>query len=146
VSRRVLAGEAGTTLVEVLITVAILGIAVVSIVGGMGTSIIGADYHRKQAQAHTVLVSAADSVKSQSANPYQACATAAAYAPATGVTLPAGWTAAAVTVRSVTYWNGSAFTASCPASDTKLQLVTIQVATPDSRATESVSVVKRNPA
>jgi Tfp pilus assembly protein PilV len=137
--------EAGTTLVEVLMTVAILGIAVVAIVAGMGTSIIGTDHHRKQAQAQTVLLSAADAVKSQTVNPYQACATTTSYAAGGGVSLPAGWTPSAVTVRSVTYWNGSAFASSCAAPDSKLQLIEIEVASPDGRATESVAIVKRNP-
>jgi Tfp pilus assembly protein PilV len=133
--------EAGTTLVEVLITVAILGIGVVGVVGALGTSIIGTDHHRKQAQAHTVLLSAVDAVKSQ---PYQACASS--YAASTGVTLPAGWTSSTISVPSVTYWDGSAFSSACPSPDSKLQLVKIQVASADGRATESVSVVKRNPA
>ena len=137
--------EAGTTLVEVLMTVAILGIAVVAIVAAMGTSIIGTDHHRKQAQAQTVLLSATDAVKSQTANPYQPCATTGSYSAGSNVTLPAGWTASAVTVRSVKYWNGSAFAVSCPSPDSKLQLIDVQVATPDGRATESVAVVKRNP-
>lgn len=138
--------EAGTTLVELLVTVAIMGIAVVSIVAAMGTSILGTDHHRKQAQAQTVLLSAIDAVKSQSTNAYQSCATAATYAPAAGVTLPAGWTASVISISSVTYWNGSAFAAAPCAPDTKLQLVRVQVATPDGRATEFASVVKRNPA
>jgi Tfp pilus assembly protein PilV len=140
--RRPVRDEAGTTLVEVLMATAIMGIGVVAIVAGMGTSIIGTDHHRKQAQAHTVLLSAADVVKSQ---PYQACATTSSYAPATGVTLPAGWTTSYVSVESVKYWNGSAFAAACPSPDSKLQLVEVKVATPDGRAADSVTVVKRNP-
>jgi Tfp pilus assembly protein PilV len=138
--------EAGTTLVEVLMTVAILGIGIVAVVGAMGTSIIGTDHHRKQAQAHTVLLSAVDAVKSQTANPYQPCATTGTYAATSGVTLPAGWAASYVTVQSVTYWDGgTGFSASCPSPDSKLQLIDVRVATPDGRATESVAVVKRNP-
>jgi Tfp pilus assembly protein PilV len=144
-ARRPVRDEAGTTLVEVLMTVAILGVAVVAIVGGMGTSIIGTDHHRKQAQAQTVLMSAVDVVKSQSVNPYQACATTGTYAAGTGLTLPAGWTTAYITVRSVKYWDGSSFATTCPSPDSKLQLIEVQVATPDGRATESVDVVKRNP-
>jgi hypothetical protein len=125
--------------------VAIMGIAVVSIVGAMGTSIIGTDHHRKQAQAHTVLLSAADTIKSQSANPYQACAGAGTYAASSGVTLPSGWPASVISVQGVTYWNGSTFAVACPPSDLKLQLIQLQVKSPDGRATESVSVVKRNP-
>lgn len=143
--RRPVRDEAGTTLVEVLMATAILGIGVVAIVAAMGTSIIGTDHHRKQAQAHTVLLSAADVVKSQSANPYQSCATSGSYAPGAGVTLPSGWTPAAISVQSVRYWDGSAFAAACPSPDRKLQLVEVQVATPDGRATESLTLVKRNP-
>jgi len=132
--------EAGTTLVEVLMAVAIMSIAIVSIVAAMGTSIIGSDHHRKQAQAHTVLLSAVDAVKSQ---PYADCATT--YTAAAGVSLPTGWAASSVSVQSVKYWDGSSFASSCPSTDKKLQLVKVQVASPDGRATESVSVVKRNP-
>jgi len=137
--------EAGTSLVEVLMTVAILGIAIVSIVAAMGTSIVGTDHHRKQAQAHTVLLSAVDAVKSQSTNPYQSCATVSSYTPSSGVTLPSGWSTSVISVTSVTYWNGSTFAATCPAADAKLQLVDVAVSTPDGRATESVAIVKRNP-
>lgn len=144
IRRRPVRDEAGTTLVEVLMTVAILGVGIVAIVGGMGASIIGTDHHRKQAQAHTVLLSAADVVKSQAVNPYVACATTAAYTAGAGVSLPAGWTTSYISVRSVRYWDGSTFAAACPSPDSKLQLIEVQVATPDSRATESVAVVKRN--
>jgi prepilin-type N-terminal cleavage/methylation domain-containing protein len=137
--------EAGHTLIEVLMAVAILGIGVVAIVAGMGTSIIGTDHHRKQAQAHTVLLSAVDAVKSQTANPYQACATAGTYAASSGVALPATWSTGAIAVRSVTYWDGTGFAATCPSPDSKLQLVEVEVSSPDGRATESVAVVKRNP-
>jgi Tfp pilus assembly protein PilV len=143
--RRPVRDEAGTTLVEVLMATAILGIGIVSIVGAMGTSIIGTDHHRKQAQAHTVLLSAVDAVKSQTANPYQPCAAESTYAAASGVTLPAGWSASYISVQTVRYWNGSTFSATCPSPDTKLQLIDVKVATPDGRATESVAVVKRNP-
>lgn len=143
--RRPVRDEAGTTLVEVIVATAVLGIGVLAVVGGMATSVIGTDHHRKQAQAHTVLVSAADVVKSQAANPYQSCATTGSYAPGAGVTLPAGWAASTISVRSITYWNGSTFSPSCPAPDSKLQLIEVQVSTPDGRATESLAVVKRNP-
>jgi hypothetical protein len=111
----------------------------------MGTSIIGTDHHRKQAQAHTVLLSAVDAVKSQTSNPYQPCAGEGTYAPSTGVSLPAGWSASYISVQAVRYWDGSTFSATCPSPDNKLQLVEVKVATPDGRAAESVAVVKRNP-
>ncbi len=143
--RGTLGPEAGTTLVELLVTVAILGLAIVAIVGGMSTSIVATDYGRKQAQARTVLVSAAEAVKSNAGNPYQSCATPASYAPASGVTLPTGWTAAAVAVLSVKYWDGAAWATACPSPDSKLQLLDVQVTAPGGRAIETATVVKRNP-
>jgi Tfp pilus assembly protein PilV len=134
--------EAGTTLVEVMMAVAILSIGIVSIVGAMGTSIIGTDHHRNQAQAHTVLLSAVDAVKAET---YKTTCPAT-YNPATGVTLPAGWTPTSVSVTSIRYWDNSVpgFVSSC-AVNSMLQLVDVQVASPNGRATESVAVVKRNP-
>ncbi|MGH9277249.1 MAG: type IV pilus modification PilV family protein [Acidimicrobiales bacterium] len=133
--------ESGATLIEVLVTVVILGFAVVAVVGALFTTIIGADLNRKQATARTVLVSAAETVKSQTVNPYQDCATSYDLAP---VTFPAGWAAGDVSM-TVSYWNGSGFSSSC-AGDQKLQLVTLTATAPDAKAVESVEVVKRNPA
>ena len=138
--------EAGTTLIEVVVGLAILGIATVAIVQGMGASILTTDYHAKEAIAHTVLVSAVEAVKSESTNPYQSCAGTGAYAPSSGVALPTGWAATTVAIESVQYWDGAAFSASCPAPELKLQLIKVAVSSPDGRAVESVSVVKRNPA
>ena len=55
--------QAGLTLIEVLVTVAILGIAFVTVVGGMAVSIAGSDLHRKQATSQTVLRNLAEFVK-----------------------------------------------------------------------------------
>ena len=40
--------DAGVTMVELLLTIAIMGIAVVTIVGGMMTAVLGSDFNRKQ--------------------------------------------------------------------------------------------------
>ncbi len=61
-------GDDGLTLIEVLVTVVILGIAFVTVVGGMAVSIAGSDMHRKQATSQTVLRNLAESLK---AAPYQ---------------------------------------------------------------------------
>ena len=59
-----MAGEAGLTLVELLVTIAIMGIAFAVLVGGMGTAVLGSDLHRKQADAENILRSFAETVKS----------------------------------------------------------------------------------
>jgi type II secretory pathway pseudopilin PulG len=134
--------ERGDTLVEVLIAIAVVGISSTALLAGLATAINLSGTHRGQANADVVLVSAADSVKNQT---YVACpsVSTASYNPTQGVSLPAGWSNSNLTISTVKGWNGSAFVA-CPATDGKLQLVTITATTPDGRSTESVDVVKRN--
>lgn len=134
--------ERGDTLVEVMITIVIAGIAFVSLLTGLATAIRLSGTHRGQANANVVLVSAADSVKSQT---YVGCpaVTTSSYNPTQGVTLPSGWSSSNVTILSVKGWNGTAFVA-CPATDQKLQLVTIKATTPNGESAEQVDVVKRD--
>lgn len=73
---RRLSGEAGLTLVELLVTVAIMGIAFGVLVGGMGTAVLGSDLHRKQADVENILRSFAETVKSTT---YRPCASTADY-------------------------------------------------------------------
>jgi len=128
-----------------MITIAILGIAFAGILAGFATAIRMSSIHRGQANAGVVLVSAADSVKSQT---YVSCnpgpVTTSSYTPTSGVTLPSGWVASNVTIVSVQKWNGTAFQASCPATDQGLQLITIKATSPDNgSSSEQVDVVKR---
>ena len=134
--------ERGDTLVEVLMTIAILAVAFVGILAGLATAIRLSGIHRGQANADVVLTSAAESVKKQT---YVACpgVVLTSYTPTTGVTLPSGWSSSNVTVTAVQKWNGTSFQASCPATDQGLELVTITAATPDGKSTESIDVVKR---
>jgi prepilin-type N-terminal cleavage/methylation domain-containing protein len=135
--------ERGDTLVEVMMAIAIAGIAVTGLLSGLATAINLSGTHRGQANAGVVLVSAADSVKSQT---YVACpsVTTSSYNPTSGVTLPTGWSASNVTITAVKSWSGSSFQASCPATDQKLQLITVRAATPDGRSSEQVDVIKRD--
>lgn len=93
--------EAGTTLIELLVAVAIMGIAFVTILGGIGTAIIGSDAQRRDASAGLVLTSAAERVVAE-ADPY-------AYVPcATDYQDPAPPPARySVTVNSVAFWDTS---------------------------------------
>jgi type II secretory pathway pseudopilin PulG len=129
-------GEAGESLAELLVTIAILGIAVVTIVASMAAAIALSTRHRQQASAATALVHAAESIKDNTANPYVACP--ATYTAAAG---PSGY---AVTATPVQYWDGSAFVSSCPGTDLKIQKVTVTVVAPGGYKT-NVDVVKRNP-
>jgi prepilin-type N-terminal cleavage/methylation domain-containing protein len=56
-------GEAGFSLVEVMVTIAIISIAFVALVGGMFTSIKAARIHREEAVADTILRDSAELLK-----------------------------------------------------------------------------------
>ena len=79
--------DEGSTLIETLVAVSILGISFTAVVGGMYTSTLASDAHRKQASAATYLSSYAEAVKG---DPYTACAIGY---PGTSFTLPAGYVA-----------------------------------------------------
>jgi type II secretory pathway pseudopilin PulG len=55
--------EAGETLAELLVALAILGIAIVVIVGGLGNAIFASNVHRNYATAGTVARNAAETLK-----------------------------------------------------------------------------------
>ena len=132
--RRCPRSEAGFTLVELLLTIAILGIAVVAGVGAMMTSIQVSDLGRRQADGQTQLRAYAEAVAGAG---YTTCATSypTSYSP------PAGYTVA----MTVAYWDGSsAFTASC-GTDKGLQRVTLTITATDGRGLETVAIAKRAP-
>ena len=138
--------EGGSTLIEVMIAVAILGIAVVTILGAMTTGMMASFGHRQQANAGDVLLSAVERVKTA---PYVTCAAPTDYlSAAQGVTLPTGggWTASAVAIPSISYWaKDGSFQATCPTTSPfmRLELVTVAVTSPDGATTEQLSVLKR---
>ncbi|HZQ27733.1 MAG TPA: prepilin-type N-terminal cleavage/methylation domain-containing protein [Acidimicrobiales bacterium] len=145
--------DEGFTLIEVLVAVALMGITVTAILGGMGIGLVVSSVHRSQANANTVVVSAVEKVKS-SGTAYQPCATStnAVYlAAARSAPLPSGWVAnSAITIPAggVQYWDGASFSPSHVCNDAlagffKIQLVTVQVTSPDGKAVESLSFVKR---
>ncbi|HEY2666200.1 MAG TPA: prepilin-type N-terminal cleavage/methylation domain-containing protein [Actinomycetota bacterium] len=146
-----LRGDAGVTLVELLVTVVILGVVFVAILGGMATGMVVSDLHRKQATAETIIRSYAEAVKAAS---YTVCAGTAAYAAsAVGYSVPAGLRPTyAVSVTAVRYWQPGGSTGSftgslgsCPGADNNLQAVTLRAVSTDGRDAETMQVVKRKP-
>jgi type II secretory pathway pseudopilin PulG len=134
--------ERGETLLELLIAIVILGIAVLAIIGSVVDGIMVADIHRKQTTAGTAVRGYAEAIENYvGVSGYVPCASASSYAPSVvGFTVPTGFTASAAAALS---WNGSAWV-SCT-SDNGFQKVTVRVASTDSRATETLDVVLRNP-
>lgn len=128
--------EAGTTLVELLMTVVILGIAFAVFLGGMTSSIAGSDIHRAQASAETIMRSYAESVKTQT---YVNCAGTGTYT----YTAPTGFTA---TVTDVRYGSNDSmsFIPGC-GPDRGLQRITLNVSANSGRDSETLEMVKRRP-
>ncbi len=153
--------EAGLTLVEVLVTVLILGTAVAALLGSMAMSIVSSNVHRKQAVSETVMRSVADyvefppcvvtSASCPTAYPnsaYKDCTVAGAPDYLQGFsTIYGGAAGYTVTVTGRKYWNGTDFVASCPSVDLGLQLVSLKVSTggTEREANETLDIVKRRP-
>jgi prepilin-type N-terminal cleavage/methylation domain-containing protein len=145
--------EAGVTLIELLVTISIMGIAMVALVGSLGSVVFGSDIHRKQARSDIVLRAYAEALDQTDMNT-GSCATAvAAYAPSgVGYTsVPAGFTAAGPTSAEIEYWNGPASVfVSCPSASNALrssapyQRIKIHSASTDNRSILSLQVIKSN--
>jgi type II secretory pathway pseudopilin PulG len=148
--------QSGETLVETLITVAVVGIAFVAILGGVWTALRVSDYHRKSTTAELILRNYAETMKQRN-NTY-------AYVPCTtaggSVTYPAyvpgaPYTGYHASITKIRYLNDAAnatgaptFQDTCPATDQGAQELTLMVIGPDSDVTvkgkETVVVVKRD--
>lgn len=145
--------EAGETLVELILAVAIMSIAVVSVAGALATGVRASDQHRKHATAGAAVRAFAEALHASvwSSDGYleDICGTgdpASAYLDRLGdiYTPPANYQASVTQVR---FWhpNGTtgSFESGCP--DVGLQLLTLEVATADGRVTETLDVVLRKP-
>lgn len=133
--------ERGESLLELMMAVAIMGVALVAIVGGLVTSILMSDIHRKQSAAGMYVRDYAEAIATEVAAPegYQDCAAVSSYGTEFGV--PEGFTTSVVSVR---YWDGTSWQDDC-AADSGIQQLTLQVRSNDSRAKESVVIVVRKP-
>jgi prepilin-type N-terminal cleavage/methylation domain-containing protein len=143
--------EDGFTLVELMITIVIVGVAFAALLDGLVTSITVSTLHRNEATADAVARSAAEWVKDPIQNPYQPCATTSTYTFGGGFSKPAGYS---VSITNVQNWNPApnpipaGFSpqfgpsgAGC--TDNGLQRITLSVQAPNSGATEGVVVMKR---
>lgn len=148
-------GESGGTLVELLLTIVILGVAIVAIVGGMEASVVASDYHRKQTTTQALLKNAAEFLKNQQTAPFQPeCTPKPDYSPQLDVfwaarepTEAAGYQ---LEITKHEYWDGAVPPAtagfqSLSCSNNGLQRLTLQARSVDGRITETLEVVKRRP-
>jgi prepilin-type N-terminal cleavage/methylation domain-containing protein len=145
--------EDGFSLIELLITVVIVGVAFSALLGGLMTSIIVSSAQREQATADTVLRSAAEWVKDPIETPFVPCATAGSYA-FSGLSVPPGYSVS-IPAGGVRNWNpgGTPIAASYSldpdfqtsgCTNRGLQRITINVTSPDGHGNGSVQVIKRS--
>lgn len=149
-------GDAGTTLIEILMAVILVGVAFVALLAGLSTVALGSDIHRQQADAEVVLTSAAEHLKAPEVA-HVACATPATPTyldAARSATLPPGWDPTSIEILSVRYWVGPTddpvddeFGPTCCDTDLlghllTLQEITLEVRSPDERAVESITIVR----
>lgn len=130
--------EGGFTLAEVLVSVAILGIAFVTIVGGLGSAILSADVDRRQATAQNELRALAEQIEGEA---YDPCPGTPAYGASWAA--PTGFT----TTMSVEYWVAAtdSYQSTCPLNDDGLQRVSLALTSADDRVRESLVMFKREP-
>jgi type II secretory pathway pseudopilin PulG len=126
--------EAGETLAEIMVTVAILGIAASALLGGIGTAVRLSSTHRTTASADVAIVNAAEAVKAASAVSCSSLTTSSYSSAFTGIDLPPGWSASNLSITS----------AAC--DSLQLQTIRIRATSPGSNPwVETVDVLKRSP-
>jgi prepilin-type N-terminal cleavage/methylation domain-containing protein len=142
--RHRVADERGETLVEMLLAVAIMGIAAVALMAGLTTSVLMSDIHRKQATAGTAVRDYAEALQNYVADGHyvDGCTSPSPYALGS-FAVPAGFQHSVV-AGSIRYWNGTSWQPTC-ATDKGLQKLTVKVASSDGRASEQLVVVLRKP-
>jgi type II secretory pathway pseudopilin PulG len=139
--------QRGETLLELMVSISILGVGVVALVGGIGASVVVSDVHRKEATAGAVARTYAEAIQSgvttNATDPYIGCAQTSAYSTPANFTAPSGFTA---TVGTVLYWSTAdkRFISTC-ATDVGVQKVTVTVTSADGRARESLDFIVRKP-
>lgn len=97
--------ERGETLMELMITILVIGVGMVAIVGMMGGSVVASDTHRQLASAEVIVRDFGEAIKEKAAGnagaTYVACPTATDLTPS-GFTVPTNWNTPTIT--KVEYW------------------------------------------
>ena len=136
--------ERGDTLIEILVTVVILGIGVVGLMPSLANSLSLGDRFRKHSKADQVLTQVVEAVQNAS----YSCGDQTSY---DSVLSPiATSTGNVITVTKMEYWTTANMfvVAGCPVAPNdgpifKTQRLTVKVASADARGKQTVELVKR---
>ena len=146
--------ERGDTLVEVLITVVIVGLVAAAILGALLIAISSSTEHRNLANDDSILKSAIEAVKVQaqlpqsSSNKFQDCGTTSGPPTLAAITLPTVPSGYSVAITSVQCWDAKnhVFDSTCTAGSTcnpsGLLLVTLTVQDPTGYKISESSLVR----
>ena len=122
-SREGLRRDSGEMLIELLVSVMLLGLVGAAMVGSLLVLTASSVYYEDEVSVQNTLFNWSETVTRM---PYVACVTAGGIPAAPDI--PEGYS---TTVVSIGYWDGSDFVGSCtPGTDLGLQRVTLQVGAP----------------
>ncbi len=160
--------ERGETLIEIMVTVAVMGIAMVAILSGLWGVLRVGDFNSKASNADLVLRDYAETLKADGPTTIGSASYDATYLPCTTLgtggtypayTAPAPNTSYPATITSIQYLNGYSGTSpvwrpqsqGCPpGGDQGLEQLTLSVSNPTSdtgpHSTETVNIIKRDTA
>ncbi|WP_112243931.1 type IV pilus modification PilV family protein [Kribbella monticola] len=134
--------EHGESLLELVVAVALMGVAVVAVMSGLTTTVLMSDVQRKQATVGVVVRDYAEALQQYVASGHYVACGSTYNVP--DFVAPQGFSAKVV-AGSVQYWSvGLTWLPLC-LLDTGLQRVRVSATSADGRATEYVYVVLRRP-
>lgn len=143
-SRLRAADERGETLLEIVISLAVLSVALVAVFSSIALGIRYSNVHRYQVNVSTVLRDFAEAIEADvSSSGYQSTCSPSygnSYVPpsALGVSTPQ--------IISTSFWTGAAFQASCATSgDQGVQQLVLQASSSNNLASEQLVIVVRKP-
>jgi type II secretory pathway pseudopilin PulG len=133
--------ERGESLLELVVAIALMGVAVVAVMAGLTTTVLMSDTQRKQATAVATVRNYAEALQQYVADGHYVPCASSYIVP--GFIPPTGFTARVVS-GSVQYWTGALWLPLC-LPDRGLQRLRVSVASVDGRAAETLDVVLRKP-
>lgn len=142
--RRGLRDDRGETLIELIVALAILGVAGVAILAGVMTSVRASTVHRNESTGGAYVRSFAEAIQNHvDANGLPGCGAAAGvYEGVTVPGLPTGYTKSVTGLQS---WTGSTWGPCAVDAVQRVQLTITTTGDTQHRAAESLTVILRRP-